>query len=122
MTVSQEYFASVRDDDRRAPFVWSAMIALQNDVRAMDIHQFLVYRLRNGLKHPVPIHAKALHALFGNDVQQPKHFWHLFQKSLAAARRYYRGAVIEVKKDCIVLHDSPPLIPYRKSGRIAGAP
>jgi hypothetical protein len=46
MQVSHDYACAIRNGDRLAPFMWSAMIALQNDVRAMDIHQFLVYRLR----------------------------------------------------------------------------
>lgn len=118
MTVSAEYANSVRSGDRLAPFLWPAMIALQNDVRAMDIHQFLVYRLRKGLKRSVTIQAKALHALFGQDVHQLDHFWDRFLKSLRAAHNWYPQAQIEVKKDCIILKDSPPLIPYRKLHRI----
>jgi hypothetical protein len=118
MTVSSEYFSAVREGDRMAPFYWPAMIALQHDTRAMDIHCFLTYRLRNGLKRPLPLHAKALHTLFGQDIQQLKHFWPRFLESLAAARKHYPQAVIEVKNDCIILHDSPPLIPYRKMLRL----
>lgn len=47
MTVSREYFQAIRNGDRLAPFYWPAMIDLQHDTRAMDIHTFLVYRLRN---------------------------------------------------------------------------
>lgn len=118
MTVSPDYSKAIRNGDRLAPFLWSAMLALQNDTRAMDIHYFLVYRLRNGLKRPVLIHAKALHALFGQDIRELKHFWHIFKKSLAAAHKQYPQAMIELKNDCIILHDSPPLIPYRKVARI----
>ncbi len=118
MTVSREYFAAVREGDRLAPFYWPAMIALQHDTRAMDIHCFLTYRLRNGLKRPVVLHAKVLHALFGSDIKELKHFWSRFKKSLLAAHRWYPKAQIEVKNDCIVLKDSPALIPYRKMARI----
>jgi hypothetical protein len=41
MTVSREYFAAIREGDRLAPFYWPAMLALQHDTRAMDIHSFL---------------------------------------------------------------------------------
>ena len=119
MTVSQAYYEAVRQDDRKAPFYWPALVALQHDTRAIDIHQFLVYRLRNGLKHPVTIHQKALHAVFGRDVAQLDHFWPRFLKSLAEAHKWYGTARVEVKDDCIVLKDSPPLIPYRKMPRIA---
>jgi len=120
MTVSSEYFEAVRDGDRLAPFYWPAMIALQHDTRAMDIHAFLTYRLRNGLRRPVTLHRKVVHSLFGRDVQQLDHFWPRFLKSLTAALKWYPQAMIEVKNDCIILKDSPPLIPYRKIGRITG--
>lgn len=119
MTVSREYFAAIREGDRLAPFYWPAMLALQHDTRAMDIHCFLTYRLRNGLKRPVVLHAKVLHALFGQDITQLKKFWQSFKKSLLAAHKWYPQAQIEVKNDCIILKDSPPLIPYRKMSRIS---
>jgi hypothetical protein len=122
MTVSADYAKAIRNGDRLAPFLWSAMLALQHDTRAMDIHYFLVYRLRNGLKRPVLIRAEALHALFGQDIKELKHFWHLFKKSLLAALKQYPQAIIEVKNDCIILHNSPPLIPYRKVARIGRNP
>lgn len=118
MTVSLPYYEAVRRDDRKAPFYWPALVALQHDTRACDIHQFLVYRLRNGLKRPVPIHQRALHAVFGRDVKQLDHFWPRFLKSLEEARKWYRTAQIEVKNDCIILKNSPPLIPYRKLPRL----
>lgn len=120
MTVSAEYFKAVREGDRLAPFYWPAMIALSHDVRAMDIHTFLVYRLRHGLRAPVQLHQKVLHSMFGQDITEQKKFWQRFKKSLAAARRWYPQAVIEEKNDCIILKNSPPLIPYRKVGRITG--
>jgi hypothetical protein len=118
MTVSAEYANAVRNGDRLAPFLRPAMVALQHDVRAMDIHRYLVYRLRKGLARPVPIPAKALHPLFGQDIHDLKKFWQSFKRSLAAARKHYQQANIEVKNDCIILHNSPPLIPYRKIPRI----
>jgi hypothetical protein len=124
MTVSREYFGAVREGNRLAPFYWPAMVALQHDTRAMDIHCFLTYRLRNGLKRPVLLHAKVLHALFGQDIKELKKFWQSFKKSLEEAHKWYPEAQIEMKNDHIILKDSPPLIPYRKMtwiGRAAGA-
>jgi Plasmid encoded RepA protein len=118
MTVSREYFEAVREGNRLAPFYWPAMVALQHDTRAMDIHCFLTYRLRNGLKRPVTLNSKVLHALFGQDIAAPKKFWHSFKKSLIAAHEWYPKARVEVKNDCIILKDSPPLIPYRKMPQI----
>jgi hypothetical protein len=118
MTVSHGYFEAVRGGDRLAPFYWPAMLALQHDTRAMDIHCFLTYRLRNGLKRPVVLHMKVLHALFGQDIKDLKRFWQRFKKSLIAAHKWYPKAQIEVKNDCIILKDSQPLISYRKMSRI----
>jgi hypothetical protein len=119
MKVSPEYRQAIRNGERMAPFLWPAMLALQHDVRAMGIHQFLVYRLRKGLRRPARIHAKDLHALFGKDIEQRWKFWQVFKKSLARALEHYPQAIVEVQNDCIVLHDSPPLIPYRKLHRIS---
>lgn len=118
MTVSAEYARAIRNGDRLAPFVRPAMVALQHDVRAMDIHRWLVYRLRKPLPRPVPIPAKALHAVFGQDIEELFKFWQSFKRSLAAARKHYPQANIEVKGDCIILHNSPALISYRKMPRI----
>ena len=101
MTVSREYFEAVREGNRLAPFYWPAMVALQHDTRAMDIHCFLTYRLRNVLKRPVVLHAKVLHALFGQDIQGLKQFWHKFKKSLLAAHKWYPHAQIEMKNNLI---------------------
>jgi len=114
MTVSSEYYEAITKGERLAPFYWPALLALQHDTRAMDIHCFLTYRLRNPLKRPAILHAKTLHALFGRDIHDPYKFWQSFKKSLSAALKWYSQAQIEVKNDCIILRDSPPLIPYRK--------
>ena len=118
MTVSQRYFDAIRDGDRLAPFYWPAMIALSDDTRAMDIHCFLVYRLHRGLKRDVPISAAQLHALFGRDIERLAHFWPRFVASLKRALKWYPEARIEIRNDCIILKNSPPLIPHRKLARI----
>jgi hypothetical protein len=118
MSVSSQYFRSLTDGDRMAPVYWPAMVALSNDTRAMDIHAFLTYRLRNGLARPVLLHQKVLHGMFGRDIQSSKKFWESFRKSLIAAVEWYPAARVEIKSDCIILKDSPPLIPYRKMNRI----
>ncbi len=118
MTLSNDYYRALVDGDRMAPIYWPALIALQGNPRAMDIHSFLVYRLRTHIKRPVPLHAKVLHAMFGQGIKQLKHFWPEFKNALSEAHKWYPTAHIEVLNDAIKLHDSPPLIPYRKVGRI----
>lgn len=97
---------------------WPANIALQNNPRAMDILNFLTYRLRKPLARPVSLHARVLHAMFGRDVKNPRHFWPRFLTAMEAARKHYPDARIEVINDGVKLFNSPPLIPYRKVGRI----
>ena len=118
MTVSADYFNAITEPDRMAPFYWPALVGLQHNPRAMDIHSFLVYRLKGGLKRPVTLHAKVLHAMFGGSRGLLKHFWPEFKKALAEAHKFYPKAIVEVKNDCIILKDSPLLIPYRKMPRI----
>jgi hypothetical protein len=121
MTVSGDYYNAITEPDRMAPFYWPALVGLQHNPRAMDIHSFLVYRLRGGLKRPVQLPAKVLHAMFGGSRGLLKHFWPEFKKALAEAHKFYPAAIVEVKNDCVVLKDSPALIPYRKMHRIGGA-
>jgi hypothetical protein len=73
------------------------MIALQ--------HDFRVYQFRNGLKRPVTLHRKVLHALFGGDVRLLDHFRPRFLKSLKTALQGYPHAQIEIKNDCIMMQD-----------------
>ena len=117
--VSGEYYNAITEPDRMAPFYWPALVGLQHNPRAMDIHAFLVYRLKGGLKRPVMLHAKVLHAMFGGSRGKLYHFWPEFKKALAEAHKYYPTASVEVKDDCIILRDSPPLIPHRKMPRIS---
>ncbi len=57
--------------------------------------------------------------MFGGNRGKLYHFWPEFKKALAEAHKFYSSAVIEVKNDCIILKDSPPLIPYRKVSRLS---
>jgi hypothetical protein len=122
MTLSAAYYQELIKDDRMAPIHWPSLIALQHSPMAMDIHCWLVYRLRKGLNRPVAISTHALHAMFGRGFKQQRHFWNKFVEALKAAHACYPTARITLQSDCsgITLANSPPLIPYRKIGRIAG--
>jgi hypothetical protein len=61
MTVSPQYFQAVTEREM-TPFYWPAMVGLQHNPRAMDIHNFLSYRMHKGLSRPVTLHATVLHA------------------------------------------------------------
>jgi Plasmid encoded RepA protein len=117
MTLSPTYFGSLKGP-HMAPLHWPAYIALQSKPRAMDIFAFLQYRLRNPLKAPAILHVSILHAMFGQDIKDRKSFWQRFKQSLVEALKWYPTARVEILNDAIKLYNSPPLIPYRKIGRI----
>jgi hypothetical protein len=117
MTVSSQYFEAITEREM-TPFYWPALVALQHNPRAMDIHAFLTYRLHKGLPRPVTIPASVLHAMFGQGIKQQKHFWPRFKDALAEAHKWYPTARVEVLNDGLKLHDSPSLIPHRKVARI----
>jgi len=65
-------------------------------------------------KTPTVIPAVALHAVFGQNIRERKHFWAEFKKAVAAALECYPGARVEFGNDCLNLYSSPPRIPYKK--------
>ena len=120
MTASDDFYKSVIEGAHIAPIYWPGYIALQHNPRAMDIFKFLTYRLRLPLKNPVLLKDSVLHSMFGRDCKRLAHFWPRFVSSLQEAHKHYPTARVEVLSDCIKLRTSPPLIPHRKVGVIAG--
>jgi hypothetical protein len=118
MTLSKMYYDALMHGEHIAPIHWPANIALQSNPRAMDVLNFLTYRLHKPLPRPVLLHVSVLHAMFGGDVKSPRHFWPRFLTAMKAACKHYPDARIEVLNDAIKLYNSPALIPYRKVGRI----
>lgn len=118
MALSDEYYGSLILGDHICPIYWPGNLALQHSPRAMDILNFLTYRLRRPLARPVHLKAEILHAMFGKDCKRLAHFWPRFLKDLKQAHEHYPTARVEPLNDCLKLHSSPPLIPYRKVHRI----
>lgn len=121
MIVSAEYYQAIIHGGM-APVYWPALIGLQHNARAMDIHSFLVYRLRSRLPRPVTLSASVLHGMFGKDFEHTNYFWRRFKSSLLEAHKWYPTARIEISKDRnspgMTLRSSPPLIPYKKTYRL----
>jgi hypothetical protein len=120
MVVSAEYYNAVMNDGM-APVYWPALIGLQHNARAMDIHSFLIYRLRSTIKRPVTIPPDVLHAMFGQDITLLKNFWSKFRPALTEAHKWYPNARIELVKNQggLLLRNSPPLIPHQKAPRLS---
>jgi hypothetical protein len=123
MTLSSEFYNSLMAGEHLAPIHWPRYMALQHSARAMDVFAFLCYRLRTiPLRRPVLLHADTLHAMFGRDIKQRKHFWPRFTAALKLALEQYPQASSSVAvlddNSGIRLGYAPPLIPHRKAGRI----
>ena len=120
MVLGSDYYKAVIAGGHIAPIHWPSYIALQASPRAMDIHGYLTYRLRNPLRSPVHISVIELHQMFGKDCKRLAHFVPRFKADLLKAHEYYRTARVEltneadVTKRHLILRSSPPLIPHRK--------
>lgn len=116
MVLSDRYYEALRSRPM-APVYWPALIGLQHNPRAMDIHTYLVYRLRSPLTKPVTLLVDELHSLFGQDIDQPRMFWRRFKFSLEMAHKWYPTAMLELlpKNKGLVLRNSAALIPFKKS-------
>lgn len=119
MTISPDYYKAIIDGGM-APVYWPAMIGLQHNPRAMDIHSFLAYRLRGPLKRPVTLAPAEVHSLFGKDIALLKNFWPKFRPALAEAHKWYPTARVELLQNQggLLLRSSPALIPYQKVPRL----
>lgn len=111
LELSAEYAEALRT--HMAPTYWPALIGLQHNARAMDVHAFLQSRLVR-VKKPVFLPAPLLHGLFGQGIKQLDHFWPHFLKALTEARRFYQAARLDLQADGVLLHRSPPLLPSNK--------
>lgn len=124
MMLSEKYYNHVIGGGHIAPIHWPSYLALQRSPRAMDIHSFLTYRLRNPLRAPVEIPVTDLHAMFGRDCKRLAHFLPRFEDDLKKAWKHYQTARVEmtrekdITKRRLILRSSPPLIPYRKVGQL----
>jgi len=120
MQLSDDYFQALISGNHIAPIYWEGNLKLQHRPRAMDILNFLTYRLRKPLAKPVRLKIETLHAMFGQDCKRVAHFWPRFIEDLKAAHTQYRTAHVEVTPEGLILHSSPALIPYRKMVYLGG--
>lgn len=111
MEISREYFDVLQN--HRVPTVFPALVALQDNPRAMDIYAWLSYRLPR-VKAPTAIAYRHLHPVFGHGIKQLKHFKPEFIAALKEACHYYDKARIGISdKDYITLYPSPSPVPAR---------
>jgi hypothetical protein len=120
MVLSQRYYEAIMHGQHLAPIHWPAYRNLQHSPRAMDIFAFMSYRLRT-IPHnrPILLDAPTLHAMFGRDIKLRKHFWPRFLTALDDAAAQYQTARYDILNDAIRFWHSPPIIPHKKTGRIA---
>lgn len=112
MTLSDDYISTLKD--HKTPLDFRALVALQNNPRAMDLYCWLSYRLRT-INNPVKVPYEALHPIFGRGIQELKHFKIHFKKAMMEAYKYYPEARVALEKDYIILYKSPSPIPLESS-------
>jgi len=111
LELSRDYYEVLQS--HRVPTVFPALVAMQDNPRAMDVYVWLSYRLPRA-KAPTRIPYRHLHPIFGHGIKLLKHFKVEFVNALKEACRYYDKARIAVSdKDYITLYPSPSPVPER---------
>jgi len=131
-------FAGVCDDDqpslwqdrvRLDPGFWrslqehpvpvreEAIRAIGTRSLAIDVYIWLSYRLHSLLRS-TPVTWTALHAQFGAGFRLARQIKPTFLEALGLALAVYPEAGVDVSKDGIVLHPSPPAVPRMEARRL----
>jgi hypothetical protein len=131
-------FASVVDDDQ--PTLWQDCVHLdpsfwrslrehpvpvrEEAIRAIgarslaiDVYIWLAYRLHS-LARPTPISWTAVHAQFGAGFRLVRQIKPTFIEALNLALAVYPEARIDVEKQGLILHPSPPAVPKTEAKRL----
>ena len=84
---------------------------------AIDVYIWLAYRLHS-LSKPTNVSWAAIHAQFGAGFRLVRQIKPTFSEALNLALAVYPEARVDMDKDGIVLHPSPPAIPKDKARRL----
>jgi len=93
------------------PVEESAIRAISNNSKAIDIYCWLAFRL-HALSSPTPVTWKALHAQFGSSVARLDNFRSFFKGALDLALAVYPEAKVDIHERGLTLNPSkPPVSP-----------
>jgi hypothetical protein len=84
---------------------------------AIDVYIWLAYRLHS-LGKSTPVSWPAIHAQFGSGFRLARQIKPTFTEALHLALAVYPEARVDVEKDGIVLHPSPPAVPRAEARRL----
>jgi hypothetical protein len=84
---------------------------------AFDLYVWLAYRLHSLSRH-TPVTWAALHAQFGAGFAAMRHFRPEIKDALQLALAVYPEAKVDVEKQGVVLHPSPPAVPKPDARRL----
>jgi hypothetical protein len=84
---------------------------------AIDVYIWLAYRLHS-LGKSTPISWPAVHAQFGAGFRLVRQIKPTFMEALSLALAVYPEAHVDVEKQGLVLHPSPPAVPKAEARRL----
>jgi hypothetical protein len=84
---------------------------------AIDVYVWLAYRL-HALTRETPVTWTAIHAQFGAGFRQVRQIKPTFAEALQMALAVYPEARVDLEKEGIVLHPSPPAVPKAEARRL----
>jgi hypothetical protein len=84
---------------------------------AIDVYIWLAYRLHS-LSKPTPVSWAAIHAQFGAGFRLIRQIKPTFIEALQLALAVYPEARVDIEKEGVVLHPSPPAIPKSEARRL----
>ena len=84
---------------------------------AIDVYVWLAYRLHS-LAKPTPVSWAAIHAQFGAGFRLLRQIKPSFTEALHLALAVYPEARVDMEKDGILLHPSPPAVPRAEARRL----
>ena len=113
--LDEGFWRSLRDHP--VPVREEAIKTIGTRSLAIDVYIWLAYRLHS-LAKPAPVSWSAIHGQFGAGFRLVRQIKPTFLDALALALAVYPEARVDIDKEAIVLHPSPPAVPRNEARRL----
>jgi hypothetical protein len=113
--LDEGFWRSLRDHP--VPVREEAIKAIGTRSLAIDVYIWLAYRL-HALPKQVPVSWTAIHGQFGAGFRLVRQIKPTFLEALNLALAVYPEARVEVDKEGVILHPSPPAVPKSEARRL----
>jgi hypothetical protein len=113
--VDERFWLSLKEHP--VPVQEEAIRAIGTRSLAIDVYIWLAYRL-HALTKPTHVSWTAIHAQFGGGFRLVRQIKPTFCEALQLALAVYPDARVDVEKEGIVMHPSPPAIPKTEARRL----